>query len=592
MKKLGAILIITILFSGVATSQLVSKLDGNNFDSVSNKRETSITGFENSSEITVEGLVFYSSQPYNISYDVYRYGESGSYYSGTYEHSGSGWETLDVQNKLLQNPTSDSDVIQFMADWDGNIYWGKNIDSGTPGTLINGIRWGSDISDRYRYINAGIDVGIEYTVPNDVPVFNNYDTTSEWWIKEPINVSYNVTDPDGTVEEVTIEVTDSNGNVEKSETFTYSSSNVVDSHTDFFTPTEADNYTISYTATDDDQEDSATYYLYRDVKGYEFDKQLSVSINIENDSTVARGDVINDAGIVEFTMDEEINRKDFDQITVYWNNEIEKILTDFTFKAGTIDISDLNNGETVKRRYDYDTTDISNTLWTEIEQNNSDVGVDIHLLLEKTNSSGDVIETGDTYISRNDGIFRYFESFGDSGILYEAVSNALDWFWNTILEPILSPILDFLDWIWSGIVYALLFILDLLVIIVGMALQVLMWAIGSLTVALANSLQMFMFYHVDVDYEWRENNTTVETYDTFENLSEERDINFIQAINGNLSIKSGRTQVDVWDDRFGVDNYPILEYKNEAVVWRYNYSVVNATRQNVTEENVKSGDRK
>jgi len=97
---------------------------------------------------------------------------------------------------------------------------------------------------------------IDYTVEkqlNTLPSFNSFSTTpSSWTLDEAVDFSYNVSDSDGNISNVTLEVFNAtSGNQLKEETFQYSSSSVTDTQVDWFTPSSTGNYTVYFTATDD-----------------------------------------------------------------------------------------------------------------------------------------------------------------------------------------------------------------------------------------------------------------------------------------------------------------------------------------------------
>jgi len=95
-------------------------------------------------------------------------------------------------------------------------------------------------------------------VDNTVPSINSVSTEPEsWTLGEAVDFSYNVSDGDGTVENVLLEVINSSSGTKlKEENFSYSSSSVSDTQVDWFAPNETGNYTVYYTATDDDGAES------------------------------------------------------------------------------------------------------------------------------------------------------------------------------------------------------------------------------------------------------------------------------------------------------------------------------------------------
>ena len=92
---------------------------------------------------------------------------------------------------------------------------------------------------------------LRYGRLNTAPSFDSVSTTpSSWSLGEAVDFSYNVSDSDDTVENVTLEVF-RDGSLQKEETFAYGSSSVEDTQTDWYTPTETGNYTVYFTAVDD-----------------------------------------------------------------------------------------------------------------------------------------------------------------------------------------------------------------------------------------------------------------------------------------------------------------------------------------------------
>lgn len=86
---------------------------------------------------------------------------------------------------------------------------------------------------------------------NSEPSFNSYSTTpGDWELDKSVDFSYNASDSDGTVENVTLEVF-RDGSKQKEETFQYSNSSVEDTKTDWYTPTETGNFTVYFTVEDD-----------------------------------------------------------------------------------------------------------------------------------------------------------------------------------------------------------------------------------------------------------------------------------------------------------------------------------------------------
>lgn len=86
---------------------------------------------------------------------------------------------------------------------------------------------------------------------NQAPQFNSSSVSPDPpLIGQSFDASYNVTDPDGTIQSVLVEVFNQSGTEVAQVNNTYSSSTVTDTVNDIYTPTSNQNYTIYFTATD------------------------------------------------------------------------------------------------------------------------------------------------------------------------------------------------------------------------------------------------------------------------------------------------------------------------------------------------------
>lgn len=152
-----------------------------------------------------------------------------NYYAVLYETGSTTCDSADGGSTNFPVTSSDIDIIT-----------GIGTDQGTVRSNWGNPSWSFNI----KTVTALFD-------SNSAPSIDSHSTSpSNWTVGQSADFSYDVSDSDGTVETVRLEVFDEAGNLEKGQNFSYSSSNVVDTQTDWFSPQVADNYTVYFTAYD------------------------------------------------------------------------------------------------------------------------------------------------------------------------------------------------------------------------------------------------------------------------------------------------------------------------------------------------------
>ena len=128
------------------------------------------------------------------------------------------------------------------SDWSSSTY--------STGDSARGVDWSPDGS---KLAVADNNNGWDLFSFNSPPQFNSTSISPDPpLIGEGFDASYSVSDSDGTIQSVLVEVFNETGSEVAQVNTSYSSSSVTDTITDVYTPTSNQNYTVYFTAVDND----------------------------------------------------------------------------------------------------------------------------------------------------------------------------------------------------------------------------------------------------------------------------------------------------------------------------------------------------
>jgi len=341
----------------------------------------------------------YDSGTGNAIFDTYG-DDTGDPTSNTWYFNGdqvTGFTEGRIINITVKNIDYSSESYDVVVRWDGNT-WSKSYSSfedGSVSSVDSFSVWATDI--------LMLD-DLRVFVPNQ-PGFNSVETEpSSWTLNSGSDFSYNVSD-DSQVDSVTLEVFNStSGGKLKEETFSYSSSSIQDTQVDWFTPNNIGNYTVYYTATDNNG-DSTVQTLDKEVTDF---KPPNISYN---SSTTEEGTYSRDWIFVNVTAsDNDVLNKvteEFDnsnssfstnQGRYYWTNHTGLSDGTYSFRAFAEDNSG-NTNITKEKTVTLDTTPANLSTESPLNQTYRDSSVDLNVI------SDEVIDTWTRELDNSNSTF-------------------------------------------------------------------------------------------------------------------------------------------------------------------------------------------
>lgn len=311
---------------------------------------------------------------------------------------------------------------------------------------------------------------------------------------------------------------------------------------------------------------------------YDAEKDISIEWGFDERKAVFNDDIVEDAYTITFEMSDEADYVDIEEI-----NTNEYFLADnvtIPNTKATLNVSDMEVGESRSWTFDLDLNDITDSEWQQIVDNAPE---DIFTVqIEAIVGLEDVIQFEKV---------RNLEALDDTILttVRRALQPLFDSLFN-ILETLLSPVFNAITWVLNSMLNAIVWIgqliYNVIVTVITLLLQIVIGLISSIGVLISNLVQYAMFYHHDLMVE-----VDGIHYDDLETAQ----IGLQDIQNDNVEIKSVGNQSDVFTG--GVwntdNNLSLQEYRSERII--YEASLFSLTSQKpsdgaTTELNVSGGN--
>lgn len=303
------------------------------------------------------------------------------------------------------------------------------------------------------------------------------------------------------------------------------------------------------------------------------DSEISLNNNYNN-TAISHGMVVDDVATLEYEHTDE----DVDELTVNVRTRFDTSTgANYTFQYTDETPSEMDVGDTEEIEIRFNTNEWSNEEWD--------------VMMDESQFFLDVAVTGDGLAETDD--YLWLRATEDAGFIVGGIRNALNFFYNAFLEPLISPFSGLLEAISSAVnalqdllISAVWATIDLIIYSVFIVLDITFTIVGSVITITGNALQFLVFYHTDTGVEY---NGTV--YDSLENSSAD----FSNILDGDVSLVENKTQSDFFNSPFGTNesDRSFINYYNTVNILEYELreldSFFNATEPDNGENNGDTG---